>query len=93
MDKSKFRKNKTIIFFSKPEMPRRCFELGIEALKILRKQRKDLEVILFGSNQISNQYSKSDNFTIRGLLPTIHDLANLYREATLGMVFLLQILV
>ena len=33
VDKLKLRKDKTIIFFSKPEMPRRCFELGIEALK------------------------------------------------------------
>ena len=78
--------NKNIIFFAKPEMDRRCYEIGIMALKIVNKKRPDIEIILWGSNKV-----KATNIpfkvTIKGLLPSISDLANLYVNADLGIVF------
>lgn len=77
---------KKLIFFAKPEMPRRLFELGAAALKVLSQTCDDLEIILFGSDEL---YKRKIDFDciIRGLLPTINDLADLYNEADLGLVF------
>lgn len=32
--------------FAKPEMPRRCYEIGIQALKIFHEKCPDIEIIL-----------------------------------------------
>jgi len=78
--------NKNIIFFAKPEMLRRCYEIGIMALKELNRLNPDVEIILFGSNHVDKSQI---NFpvTVFGLVPTINDLADLYRNADLGLVF------
>lgn len=80
------RDDKTIIFFAKPEMPRRCYELGISALRKLNKKRPDIKIVLYGSNNL-NEAKIPFEAECLGLLPTIEDLANLYRTATLGLVF------
>lgn len=78
--------NKNIIFFAKPEMPRRCFELGIMALESFHRIRPDVEIILFGSK---NAGKKTYNFpvTVRDLVPTLYDLAEMYANGDLGLVF------
>jgi glycosyltransferase involved in cell wall biosynthesis/ubiquinone/menaquinone biosynthesis C-methylase UbiE len=75
-----------LLFFAKPEMPRRCYELGIFALSRIAALRPDLEIVLFGSNTVKN---KSIPFKARveGILPGITDLADLYSSATAGIVF------
>jgi glycosyltransferase involved in cell wall biosynthesis len=80
------KKNKNILFFAKPEMPRRCFTLGIEGLNVFSKIRPDVEIILFGSNAIVEEQIPF-KFTYKGILPTLDDLANLYLNADLGIVF------
>ena len=85
--KSIKRKNNSVIFFCKPEMPRRCFELGLKAIRHIQKERDDIKFILFGSNHVTDAHIEGlwvDNYA---LLPTIKDLADLYREATIGVVF------
>ena len=80
------KQNKNIIFFAKPEMPRRCYEIGIQALKIFHEKCPDIEIILFGSSQLDkNQLGFP--CTIKGLLPSLKELANLYRNADFGLVF------
>ena len=80
------KQNKNIIFFAKPEMPRRCYEIGIQALKIFHEKCPDIEIILFGSSQLDkNQLSFP--CTIKGLLPSLKELANLYQNADFGLVF------
>ncbi len=76
--------SKRIIFFAKPEMPRRCYEIGIQALEILKKKDPNVEIILFGSNKAKFVPFEAE---LKGLLPTLDDLANLYRSADLGIVF------
>lgn len=80
------KKNKNIIFFAKPEMSRRCYKIGIDALKLFKEKRPDVEIILFGSSQL-NERSIPFEATVLKLLPTINDLANLYINADLGIVF------
>jgi len=78
--------NKNIIFFAKPEMPRRCYEIGIMALREFHKSNPDIEIILFGSDHLSQNHVDFP-VTVLGLLPSLNDLANLYRNADLGIVF------
>ncbi len=76
--------SKKIVFFAKPEMPRRCYEIGIQALEILKKRAPEVKIILFGSDKVNSIPFDAE---VKGLLPTLEDLANLYRSADLGIVF------
>ena len=84
MGKPRTKRNKNVIFFAKSEMARRCYEIGIEALKEFHKLDPEVEIILFGSNNIGDVPFPA---TRLGLLPTINDLADLYRNADIGIVF------
>lgn len=84
IDKKRTKTNKNIIFFAKPEMYRRCYEIGVEALNEFYKLNQDVEIILFGSNNIGELPFPA---TKVGILPTINDLADLYRNADMGIVF------
>ena len=85
-DHKRTKAEKNIIFFAKPEMNRRCYEIGIMALEEFSRMRPDVEIQLWGSNNLD---AKSLPFkaTFLGLLPTINDLADLYANADLGIVF------
>ena len=78
--------NKNIVFFARPEMPRRCYELGIEVLKIVKNKLPDVEIIFYGSSNVNKNRIKYD-VTFKDSLPSIKDLANLYRNADLGICF------
>ena len=67
-------------------MPRRCFDLGAMALEEVHRLRPDLEIILFGSRHVEDKPLPFPA-TVHALLPTIEDLAVLYANADLGMVF------
>lgn len=84
MNERRTKQNKNIIFFAKPEMPRRCYEIGIQSLGEFHKLAPDVEIILFGSNNVGDVPFP---VTKLGILPTINDLATLYRNADLGIVF------
>ena len=86
IDSPRTKKNRNIIFFAKPDLDRRCYELGIMALKRIYEYKPDIEIILFGSNYV-NSNNIQFPVTALGLLPTLQDLANLYRNADLGIVF------
>jgi glycosyltransferase involved in cell wall biosynthesis len=82
----RIKQEKNLIFFAKPEMPRRCFELGLMALEEFKRLRPDVEIILFGSKQVEGKRLPFPA-TIHSLLPTIEDLAVLYSNADIGIVF------
>jgi glycosyltransferase involved in cell wall biosynthesis/SAM-dependent methyltransferase len=75
-----------IVFFAKPEMPRRCFELGLMALEEVHRLRPEVEIILFGSRHVEGK-DLPFRATLRLLLPSIEDLAVLYANADTGVVF------
>jgi len=80
------KKNKNIVFFARPEMGRRCFALGLNALELVKMTRPDIEIIFYGSEHVNKEDIGYD-VTIKGILPTINDLADLYRNADLGIAF------
>ena len=67
-------------------MPRRCFELGVMALEQFHHLRPDVEIILFGSQQVA-KVPVPFPATVHALLPPIDALALLYANAALGIVF------
>jgi len=75
-----------LLFFAKPEMDRRCFRLGIDALEILKNQFPELEIVLFGSNHLSD-FTFDFEVTNLGVMPTLEDMADLYKSADIGIVF------
>lgn len=77
---------KNIIFFAKPDMPRRCYSLGIHALQQFYELRPDVEIILYGSNMLEESQIPF-RATVKKLIPTLEDLADMYRNADLGIVF------
>lgn len=80
------RSNSRILFFAKPEMPRRCYDLGIRCLAELSRVHEGTEIILFGSSHVDPS-TLSFKATVRALVPTITDLAEMYCDADLGIVF------
>ena len=73
------------LFFAKPEMPRRCFEVCSEALRIFKHQRPDIEVCLFGSDSTKGMHLGFE-FTDLGVVTDLHQLAELYRGSQFGIV-------
>jgi glycosyltransferase involved in cell wall biosynthesis len=74
-----------VLFFAKPEMPRRCYGLGVEALAELRRLRPDVEIVFFGSRSV-DVAALEFPVTVAGILD-LEGLANLYSNADLGLVF------
>lgn len=80
------KKEKNILFFAKPQMPRRCFELGVKALYEFKKKMPDIEIIMYGSDQLDSSMVPFP-VTILNIVPTLQELAELYANADLGIVF------
>jgi glycosyltransferase involved in cell wall biosynthesis len=84
--RERLKNNTNVVFFAKPEMPRRCYELGILALERFHVLKPDVEIVLFGSSRVVARKLPFPA-TLKGIVPTIQDLAQLYSDADLGMVF------
>lgn len=82
----RIKEEQNIIFFAKPDLDRRCFELGIKTLQLVKEQMPEVEILLFGSNYVNARDVPFEAKRL-GLLPTLSDLADLYRNADLGIVF------
>lgn len=78
--------NQNIVFFAKPEMPRRCYEIGAMALAQVKHRRPDIEVTMFGS-AAAKEKNPPFPVTFLDIVPTIDDLAQMYANADLGIVF------
>jgi len=76
--------NRHIFFYSRPATPRRCFELGIEALREL--YRRGIEFKLYTVGQEIKQYKIPFQHHNLGIL-TAYELAELYSNTELGLVF------
>lgn len=75
-----------VLFFAKPEMPRRCYAVGVAALRILNRLRPEVEIMFFGS-QAAEAAPLDFPVTHASVLPGIDDLARLYATARAGIVF------
>ena len=85
VDSTVTRRNR-ILFFAKPEIARRCFELGVQALHRFHTLRPDVEIAFYGS-EFASDHEVPFPVTHHAVLPTLRDLADLYRTSQVGMVF------
>lgn len=78
--------SKRVIFFARPDMPRRCFPLGVEALAIFHKRSPQVEICFFGSNEVDPSWI---HFPYRdyGVIRSLDVLAALYSSASVGVAF------
>jgi len=74
-----------VIFFSRPEMPRRCYNLGIQALARLKARLPEAQITLFGSDEVD---ARSVPFPCEVLknIPDLDRLAELYSSADAALV-------
>ncbi|WP_257554412.1 glycosyltransferase family 4 protein [Sphingobium sp. CFD-2] len=79
-------RSKRLIFFAKPEMHRRCFEIGGMALRHFHHLRPDYEILFFGSNG-AKDHQQDYPVTYLDVVPTLKDLAQLYVTSTAGLAF------
>ncbi len=75
-----------VVYFARPDMPRRCYPLGVSALEIVKRERPDVEIAFYGDK--SEKYENIPfDFTNVGMTPSISDLGDLYRSADAGLCF------
>lgn len=78
-----------IFFYGRPRNPRNGFVLGIEALKLVKKQfKKDVQIVSAGGVWHPSDFGANGIVENLGLLPTIEDVATLYRTCHIGLVFM-----
>lgn len=80
------KERKRILYFARPDMPRRCYPLGVSALQIVKQERPDVEVVFYGDKSEKFQHVPFE-FTNVGMTPQISDLGDLYRSADVGVCF------
>jgi hypothetical protein len=73
-----------VVFFARPSQPRRCFELGVEALRIAFKANRALRIGLYGEHDYGQLGFEYHNF---GLLTNPEKLAQIYRRSRAGVCF------
>ena len=78
--------NIKVIFFARPFFPRRCYNLGISSLAIVKQKCPEVDIVLFGEEHDA-YYNVPFEYNNLGLLPSINDLADLYRTAHIGVCF------
>jgi len=78
-----------IFFYGRPRNPRNGFVLGIEALKLVKKQfKQDVQIVSAGGVWNPSDFEAKDIVENLGVLPTIEDVASLYRSCHIGLVFM-----
>lgn len=74
-------KENAICFIFQPEKPRRCHELGLKALKLVKELRPDIKVYLYGSKTEYNPGFECENLHI---MP-ISECNKLYNKCKAGL--------
>lgn len=78
-----------VVFYGRPDNPRNCFSLGITILKALKeKMGNRVEIISVGAEWKESQYGVEGVVKNLGLLSSLQDVADLYRSADIGLVFM-----
>ncbi len=77
---------KRVVYFARPDMPRRCYPLGVEALRMVKYTRPDVEIVFYGDDSKKFEHVPFE-FVNVGKTKSIEDLGDLYRTAYLGVCF------
>jgi glycosyltransferase involved in cell wall biosynthesis len=72
-----------VVFYARPSTPRRAYELGVEALQLVKQQNPGVEIIFFGSETLPPPPFPITN---AGLLNP-WELARLFSSCDVGIVF------
>ncbi len=80
-DQSSLRDIENIFFYARPSTERRCYELGVCALKLIADKYPDINILVAGLDDIGSLPFKAEKL---GNLP-IHKTADLYRACDLGI--------
>jgi len=90
MDKRVYRpssfesKSIDVLFYARPSQPRRCFELGVEALRIVYRDNPVVRIGLFGE---SGYGELGFPFTSFGSVRDLSKLAKIYQNSVVGICF------
>lgn len=85
----KIKKDFLVVFYGRPNNPRNCFSLGVSILKALKRKMKDrVRIVSVGAEWEVGEYGLQGVVENLGLLQSLDDVANLYRDADLGLVFM-----
>lgn len=74
-----------VLFFARPEMPRRCYNLGIEALSLLHLRLPYVRITLFGSDEVNQRALPFPCENLKNL-DDLNRLAALYSSADAALV-------
>jgi len=79
--------NRRVCFYARPATPRRAYELGLEALRLLQARLPKVEIVFYGTANLQPQPTFS--FVDRGLLSQ-EELAALFSSCDVGLVLSLS---
>jgi glycosyltransferase involved in cell wall biosynthesis len=90
-DKNKDNKKIRIFFYARPNNPRNAFNLCIEIIKqLIDKYGDKIEIITAGSSWNESVFGLSKKITNLGLLGSLEEVASLYRQCDIGVVYMLS---
>lgn len=80
-----------IFFYARPNNPRNAFILGVQIIKqLIEKYGERVEIITAGAEWKERQYGLHNLINNKGLLKSIPEVADLYRECDIGFVYMLS---
>jgi len=74
-------REKAVCFIYQPDKPRRCAELGLEALGIVKHHMPEVKIYLYGSKQTGRVWFEHENLGLMGL----EDCNHLYNRCAAGL--------
>ncbi len=83
-DDSRVVKSVDVLFFARPSQDRRCFELGVEALRLVYKENPAIRIGLYGEDSYGDLGFRYHNF---GLIRQVAKIASIYRKSKVGVCF------
>jgi len=80
-----------IFFYARPNNPRNAFNLGVQIIKQLTDKYGDkIEIVTAGASWKERQYGLHKLIKNRGLIKTLPEVAELYRQCDIGFVYMLS---
>ena len=90
-DPNKSNKKIRIFFYARPNNPRNAFSLGIATIHhLLEKYDDKIEIIAAGAKWNESMYGLEGRITNLGLIPSIQEVAALYRSCDIGFAYMMN---
>lgn len=90
-NKEKYTDKVKVFFYARPNNPRNAFNLGIEIIKqLLDKYGDRIEIITAGAKWNEAAFGLDKKITNLGLLGTLQEVGDLYRQCDIGFVYMLS---